>query len=389
MSMDLTLRLRVVVDAGSEVALRETIAQYTASFNRVCAVGWDMPRLNGVELHHATYASERAATTLPAQLVCSARVKATEALASCRTRARKGKKVSCPRSSRTSIRYDARSAKVNLAKGYATLATVAGRQRVSLSIPSHHVGRIGFPVRSSDLCVDRRGRLWLHVVVQAPEPETRQTGEVVGVDIGVVCPSVTSEAKFLGSRHWREVEARSFRLRRALQAKGTRSAKRHLRKVSGRQERFRRDCDHVLSKRLVQSVEPGATLVFEDLTDIRDRMRGRKQQRRRLHLWSFARLLGFVRYKAAMAGVAVATVDPRYTSQKCSRCGHRERANRPSRGEFRCKQCGFSLHADLNAARNIRANYLASLAICGTGGPPSTGLTSSDPAGQAVGFSRR
>lgn len=378
--MALTLRLRVRADAEVGGVLRETIAQYTASFNRVCAAGWEMPRLNGVELHHETYAAERAATSLPAQLVCSARVKATEAIAACRAGARKGRKVSCPHSRRASIRYDARSAKVHLAEGYATLATIAGRQRVSLSIPPCHAGRVNIPIRSSDLCVDRKGRLWLHVVVQAPEPEVQLSGEVVGVDLGVACPAVTSQARFLGQRRWREVEARSFRLRRALQAKGTRSAKRHLRKVSGRQERFRRDCDHVLSKRLVGSVEPGTMLVFEDLTDIRDRMKARKQQRRRLHSWSFARLLGFARYKAALAGEAVVTVDPRYTSQKCSRCGHREPANRPSRGTFRCKQCGFSLHADLNAARNIGANHLASLAIRETGGPPSTGLSRRDPA---------
>jgi len=109
------------------------------------------------------------------------------------------------------------------------------------------------------------------------------------------------------------------------------------------------------------------------LTDLRDRMKGRLQQRRRLHSWSFARLLGFARYKAALAGVAVATVDPRYTSQKCSRCGHREKANRPSRGDFRCKPCSFSLHADLNAARNIRASHRASPARRGTGGPLSGG----------------
>jgi IS605 OrfB family transposase len=318
MSMDLTLRLRVRADCGAADALREIVGQYTASFNRACAVGRGMPRLNGVELHHQTYAAERAATDLPAQLVCSARVKATEAIGGCRARARQGRKVSCPRSKRAAIRYDARSAKVHLAEGYATLATVSGRQRVSLSIPLCHAGRVDLPVRSSDLCVDRKGRLWLHVVVESPEPPVQPTGEVVGVDLGVACPAVTSHAQFLRTRRRREIEARSFRLRRALQAKGTRSAKRHLRKVSGRQERFRRDCDHVLSKRLVQSVEPGAALVFEDLTDIRARMQGRKRQRRRLHSWSFSRLLGFARYKAALVGVAVATVDPRYTSQKCS-----------------------------------------------------------------------
>ena len=55
MSMDLTLRLRVRADCGAADALREIVGQYTASFNRACAVGRGMPRLNGVELHHQTY----------------------------------------------------------------------------------------------------------------------------------------------------------------------------------------------------------------------------------------------------------------------------------------------------------------------------------------------
>jgi transposase len=59
-----------------------------------------------------------------------------------------------------------------------------------------------------------------------------------------------------------------------------------------------------------------------------------------------------VENKALEAGKMVLFVNPRHTSQRCSRCGHVEKGNRngPS---FSCKQCGFSIHADLNAARNI------------------------------------
>ena len=194
--MDLTLRLRTKATPEADAVLRETVAQYTESFNRICVVGWEMPRLNGVELHHQTYAAERGVTALPSQLVCSARVKATEAIASCRALSRKGRKVSCPGSAGAAIRYDARSAKVRLAEGYATLATVAGRQRVALSIPPCHAARVSLPVRSADLCVDRKGRVWLHVVVAAPEPVIEARGEVVGIDLGVACPAVTSQAQF-------------------------------------------------------------------------------------------------------------------------------------------------------------------------------------------------
>src|SRR5688500_17198434 len=108
--MQLTLRLKLGVTAEQLSVFRETVRRYTASFNRVCEVGYRLPRVNGVELHKLTYKAERGRQSgLPAQLVCSARVKATEALRSARALKRKGRKVSCPRSLRASIRYDARS----------------------------------------------------------------------------------------------------------------------------------------------------------------------------------------------------------------------------------------------------------------------------------------
>jgi transposase len=46
-------------------------------------------------------------------------------------------------------------------------------------------------------------------------------------------------------------------------------------------------------------------------------------------------------------------VDPRNTSRMCSQCGHCDKANRKSQAEFSCQRCGYSTHADYNAARNI------------------------------------
>jgi putative transposase len=168
----------------------------------------------------------------------------------------------------------------------------------------------------------------------------------------------TDDNQFLGKRAWRNTEARIFRRKRALQQCGSKNARRRLRKLRGRQRRFRRDCDHVLSKQIVQGVEPGSTIVVENLTNIRARVATRRgRQARRLHGWSFAQLRSFIAYKAEERGCTVVGVDPRHTSQRCSRCGYTARNNRRSRGFFRCRSCGFSLHADLNGARNIAATY--------------------------------
>lgn len=356
--MQRTIRIQLQPDIETAKVLSQTIEQYTWSFNDVCKHGWENGLANGVELHKATYYDHRATTELPSQLVCAARVKATEALKSAKSLKKKGKTVSCPASKRCPIRYDARSYTVWFERCELSILSIKGRVKLSFETAEYYRQYLNWKNTSADLLKDRKGRWWLHIVMETETPETNATDEVVGVDLGIAFPAVDSRGSHYGSDHWKEIEDRTFELRRRLQSKGTKSAKRHLKKLSGRQRRFRKDCDHVLSKRLVQSVQSGATLVFEDLTNIRGRAKMRKAQRRRLHGWSFAQFQAFVTYKAEARGIAVGFVDPRYTSQKCSQCGHIERGNRPSQSEFRCKKCGYECHADYNAAMNIRADFL-------------------------------
>src|SRR6266498_273009 len=70
--------------------------------------------------------------------------------------------------------------------------------------------------------------------------------------------------------------------------------------------------------------------------------------------------LAYYAVKAEERGCTVVAVDPRHTSQACSCCGHTARNNRRSQRVFMCRQCGYHLNADLNAARNIAAKYRAS-----------------------------
>jgi putative transposase len=69
--------------------------------------------------------------------------------------------------------------------------------------------------------------------------------------------------------------------------------------------------------------------------------------------------LSILRAKAESAGRAVVQVNPRHTSQRCSRCGHVTAGNRVSQAEFCCQSCGLEMHADVNAAANILRAGLA------------------------------
>jgi IS605 OrfB family transposase len=143
-------------------------------------------------------------------------------------------------------------------------------------------------------------------------------------------------------------------LRRKLQKKGTKSAKRRLKKLAGKERRFATWVNHTISKRIVAKAQcTKRAIALEDLQGIRERVKARKPQRATLHSWSFAQLRAFVSYKAQRAGVSVFLVDPRNTSRTCPACGCIDKANRPNQSTFLCRSCGYSGLADHIAARNI------------------------------------
>jgi putative transposase len=337
--MDRTIVAQLHPTSELYQVLKRTIEEHTACFNAVADFGFLSKCSNGVELHKATYYDLRHKyPDLPAQLVCAARVKATEAVKSALTwqkkheanypkRVAKAKKagkeppkfkpVRAPRSLICPIRYDARSYWVKWETMTASLATVAGRVQVDFTVPEYAREYSGYQVCSADLCY-RKSKFTLHIVVSLPEPNLPPTQEIIGVDLGLNRPAVLSNRHFLGERRWKEQERRIFRIRRKLQAKGTKSANKKV-----------------------------------DL-------------KRRMHSWSFAQLSSFTEYKAAARGSIVTKVDPRQTSQTCSKCGYHHRSNRRSQSLFKCRQCGYCLNADLNASKNIREKYITSLASVDT-----------------------
>ena len=211
----------------------------------------------------------------------------------------------------------------------------------------------------SDL-VTRAGMWFLYATVDLPDvtPDAPVNG-FIGVDLGIVAIASTHHPVSGAHADWSggAVTARRRKnaaLRRKLQAKGTKSAKRLLRKRSGKESRFIADVNHQISTRIVaEGKRTGCGIAVEDLTGIRNRVRFRKPQRAAVHSWAFAQLGQFLAYKASRVGVVFVQIDPAYTSQTCSRCGHTDEKNRPSQAEFKCRSCGFSLGADHNAAVNI------------------------------------
>jgi putative transposase len=68
---------------------------------------------------------------------------------------------------------------------------------------------------------------------------------------------------------------------------------------------------------------------------------------------SWGKFFELLEYKLRRNGGQLIKVEPKFTSQKCSCCGHISKENRQSQAKFECVECGLKRHADHNASINI------------------------------------
>lgn len=186
---------------------------------------------------------------------------------------------------------------------------------------------------------------------------------VMGIDLGIAVPAFASlennpnvRKGFGSGKEFFELRVqmrdRRHRLSKQLAyAKGGKGRKDKLSKLKKLKENERNwvhTYNHQLSKKIVDFAIQNrvGTIKMEALTKegFSDRLLG---------IWSYYELQSMIDYKASLVGMDVLYVEPAYTSQTCSCCGHISEENRISQAEFICVQCGFKINADWNASINI------------------------------------
>ena len=221
-----------------------------------------------------------------------------------------------------------------------------------------------------------KGIWYLHIPVTKnfEEFNKEKIQHVVGIDRGLRFLAVTYDEhgktgftrgkQLLGKRH------KFLKVRQQLQAKGTKSAKRVLARLSGRENRWMSDVNHCLSKTLVEKYGSNTLFVLEDLTGISfeesNLNRGSKANND-LRSWAFYQLEQFLAYKARENCSEVLKVSARYTSQRCPKCGNINKANRHHHTHEYICQCGYRSNDDRIGAMNIQ--LLGTLWISGEDKP--------------------
>lgn len=183
---------------------------------------------------------------------------------------------------------------------------------------------------------------------------------VVGIDVGIANFLTTSTGKYYGSFHAklrgrqkqdREKRRRKAKLRACLEKKGviklpsksTKEGQRLTRHVKQEINRAVNECfaDH-----------PEAEFAYEQLSVATMKFKARAQNAylRASHLGHIPKQIA---WKSVKEGKQATKVKSAYSSQECHMCYYVDRKNRPDQQTFRCRVCGHSAHADLNASMNI------------------------------------
>jgi putative transposase len=345
--MKQTMLLKLAPTEDQHRALLETMHAFNEAANYVASVAWASKTANKFALQKSVYGELRATYKLPAQLTIRCISKASEAY-------KRDKSIQPHFRPEGAIVYDPR---VMAFKGIDTvsLLTLPGRILVPFLMGGYQQARKDAIKGQADLLY-RNGIFYLVVTLDVPTPTPDEPQSTLGIDLGIVNLATDSEGESFSGEAVEKNRQRNQALRQRLQKRGTKSAKRHLKKLSGKEARFKKNTNHVISKRIVAKAKAnGQGLAIEELRHIRKRPDStvRRSQRSRHSSWSFGQLRFFLSYKAALAGVPLHTVNPRNTSRTCPACGHCAKANRKSQASFCCVECGLSMNADFVGAINI------------------------------------
>lgn len=344
--MKLTLQMKLLPTDEQKPVLFATMERFNEAATFAAKAGFEAGVFSQPSIHKLCYKEIRERFGLSAQMAVRAIGKAVEIF--------KRDKMKCPVfKPHGAVTYDER---ILGFKGLdkVSLWTLTGRMILPLLYGEYQKERFDRIKGQCDL-IYRDGQFYLFATIEMPEDAPIKPKGFLGVDLGIVNIATDSDGETHSGDDLERTRRKHHENRKRFQKKGSKGTKKRLKKLAGREARFRKHENHRISKALVKKAkDTGRGIGMEDLNGIRDRTTVRAKDRARHTGWSFSQLRLFVEYKAGLAGVPVVLVDPRGTSRTCNVCGHCEKANRKSQSEFCCKHCGHSTNADRNASLNIR-----------------------------------
>lgn len=341
--MKLTLKIKLLPSEEQAQKLLDTIKEVNTACNEISDVAWEKKTFNTFKLHNLTYYHIKSVFGLSSQLIVRAISKVSASY-------KLNKKCKQVFRLNGSIAYDSRI--LSYSKDFISISTIKGR--IKIHFICHRPDWLPYIKGEADL-IARKGKYFLFQCVEFPDEKVKNVEEFIGCDFGLVDICTLNNGKSFNSKSLQNYREKRQKIRSSLQSKGTKNAKRVLKRLSGKERTHGTIINHTISKQIIQFAKiENKGIAIEDLKGIRfSSLKKGKKFRSKVGKWSFYQLRQFLTYKSLLNGIPLVIVNPRYTSQMCNECkciGTRQ-------GKiFQCtnKNCKIdTLDADYNAAKNI------------------------------------
>ncbi len=371
--MKLTLKIKLLPTDEQANLLLDTMKEANAVCNAISDVAWEKRIFNNFKLQREIYHPFKSTFRLSAQILIRSIAKVCDAYKLDKKTKRQFRPLG-------SIGYDSRIMTYK-PDNVVSLWAIGGRQKINFVC--HNPDYIPYIKGEADL-VYNKGKFYLFQTVDVPEEDVEDVEEFIGVDLGITSVAHTSDNVEFSADGLNKYREHRQKVRSSVQSKGTRGAKRLLKRLSGKERTHSSIVNHTIAKQIVKSAKSqNKGIALEDLTGIRFTSKRRnKKFRTKLGRWNFSQLRQYITYKAQLNGVPLVVVLPAYTSKTCHCCKHiGKRTNK----RFECANCGTIVDADFNASINIaslavavnqpeRSNMYCSLALHYSGLKPIPSL---------------
>ncbi|EIJ81832.1 transposase, IS605 OrfB family protein [Bacillus methanolicus PB1] len=343
--MQLTITAKIKINPIPEQIglLQETLKAYRNGCNFLSQIIFETKEIVQAKLHKIAYKTLRSDFSLRSQMAQSVMKTVIARYKSAKTNGHDWAKIRFKKPE-----YDlVWNRDYSLTKGLFSINTLHGRVKVPFEAKGMEQYFDGSWSFGTAKLVNKYGKFFFHIPMtkEIPEVSEHTFSQVVGVDMGInfVAVSYDSDGKslFFNGRSIKDKRSKYKYMRKQLQRLGAASARRKLKRIGQKENRWMTDVNHSVSKALVERYGANTLFVVENLTGVRHATeRVRVKDRYETVSWAFYQLRQMIEYKACIVGSKVIAVDPCFSSQTCPKCRHTKKANRNKKKHiFCCKKC--------------------------------------------------
>ena len=353
-----TAKVQIHPERQVHKSLDRSMVQYSLACDRISSYCFENKCLKRETIHHDLYEELRDRFGLKSQMACSAIITVISKYKAILSEERQWIQ---PKFRKPQLDL-VWNRDYSLVQGVFSVNTLDGRIKAPFDIKGmeQYFDKDKFKFGTARLVCSKR-KYYLHIPVTSEVEDCtfHEICNVVGIDRGINFIAVSYDSKgkssFFDGGKVKHKRAHYKELRTELQKRGTASARRRLKKIGQRENRWMNDVNHCVSKALVTGNPSKTLFVLENLKGIRGATEKVRRKDRYVSVsWSYYDLEQKLKYKAQRNSCQVINVDPRYTSQCCPKCGHIEKSNRDKKLHcFCCKNCGYRSNDDRIGAMNL------------------------------------